>query len=340
MTNHEFLCGGTNGPANSIPFSGVSPGINSGALTIGGSLSYSAGGVINANQLGGVSLSSLPSGLLRVANGSGAPGTASASDVVSALAFTPENVANKGVAGGYAALDSSARMPPGQMPAFSGDVTFSGTAATVNAIQGRAVASTAPGANQVLQWNGSQWAPATAAGSVASVFGRTGGVTASAGDYNFAQISGIAAPSQLPGAAGWSGTLGNFTVGPGAGGSGNGSNNTAIGYGNLTANTTGYQNIAIGQNALQANKPTGSQNVAVGSLAMIANTTGSYYSAVGENALGNNTTGYDNFAFGLRALYQNTTGYNNSAFGIDSVGINRTGYRNSGYGTDSRAPGT
>jgi hypothetical protein len=131
-------------------------------------------------------------------------------------------------------------------------------------------------------------------------------VTASTGDYSFGQISGAAAAAQLPGAASWSGTLGNFTIGPGVSGFGNGSNNVAVGYGNLTANTTGYQNIGIGQNALAANT-TGSQNVAVGSLAMAANTTGSYNTAVGENALGNNTTGYDNFAFGLRALYQNTT---------------------------------
>jgi hypothetical protein len=382
VTTHEFSCGNTGGSAGNVAFGGVGSGTNANTLFIGGSLSYTSAGQVNANQLSGVSLAGLSTGLLKITTGSGAPSVAAAPDVTAALGFTPENAANKGaasgyaplnsgalvplanlpaipysqttgvqgalgytaenaankgVASGYAGLDSSAHLAASQMPVLTGDVSNSGLAATVKALQGRAVASTAPAANQVLQWNGSQWTPATfGGGSVTSVFGRTGAVTASTGDYSFGQISGAAAAAQLPGAASWSGTLGNFTIGPGVSGFGNGSNNVAVGYGNLTANTTGYQNIGIGQNALAANT-TGSQNVAVGSLAMAANTTGSYNTAVGENALGNNTTGYDNFAFGLRALYQNTTGYNNAAFGIDSVGINTTGYRNSGFGTDSCA---
>ena len=425
---HAFLCGNTGSAVGSVGFSGVAGGTNANGLLIGGSLGYVGGGQINANQLGGVSLASLATGLLKITAGSGTPSIAASGDVTGALGFTPENTAqkgaangyaplnsisqvpltnlpsipyaqtsgvqatlgftpensanrgaangyaplnsgatvplqnlplipyaqttgtqamlgytaensaNKGAASGYAGLDTTAHLTAGQMPALMGDVSSSGVAATVKGLQGRAVASTAPVSNQVLQWNGSQWAPADAGGggSVSSVFGRSGVVTASSGDYSFGQIGGVTAPAQLPGAAAWSGTLGNFTIGPGAGGSGNGSNNVGVGNGNLTANTTGYQNIAMGQNALTANT-TGSQNVAVGSLAMTANTTGSYNTAVGENALGNNTTGYDNFAFGLRALFQNTTGYNNSAYGIDSVGINTTGYRNSGFGTDSCA---
>jgi hypothetical protein len=49
---------------------------------------------------------------------------------------------------------------------LSGDVTGSGAtaiASTVTALQGRAVATTAPTSNQVLQWSGTQWAPATPA---------------------------------------------------------------------------------------------------------------------------------------------------------------------------------
>ncbi len=46
---------------------------------------------------------------------------------------------------------------------LSGDVSGSGTtsiAATVQGLQGRSVASTAPSSGQVLKWNGSSWAPA------------------------------------------------------------------------------------------------------------------------------------------------------------------------------------
>jgi hypothetical protein len=50
-------------------------------------------------------------------------------------------------------------------------------------------------------------------GAVTSVFGRTGAVTSEAGDYNFGQISGAVASSQLPSAGGdLSGTLTSATV--------------------------------------------------------------------------------------------------------------------------------
>jgi hypothetical protein len=51
------------------------------------------------------------------------------------------------------------------------------------------------------------------AGSVASVFGRTGAVTAQSGDYAFSQLSGTATAAQLPAAGGdLSGTLASATV--------------------------------------------------------------------------------------------------------------------------------
>jgi hypothetical protein len=64
------------------------------------------------------------------------------------------------------------------MPVFAGDVSNSGLAMTVSALQGRGVAGTAPATNQVLMWNGSQWAPAT-------VSGGSGAITATGGTiYN------------------------------------------------------------------------------------------------------------------------------------------------------------
>ena len=67
-----FQCGNTVGSAEaSVSFGGVSAGTNSSALLIGGSLSYTSGGLINANQLGGVTLASLSTGLLKITGGSG-----------------------------------------------------------------------------------------------------------------------------------------------------------------------------------------------------------------------------------------------------------------------------
>jgi len=53
----------------------------------------------------------------------------------------------------------------------------------------------------------------TGASAVVSIFGRTGAVSATAGDYSFAQISGTATIAQIPAAGGdLSGTLSNATV--------------------------------------------------------------------------------------------------------------------------------
>jgi hypothetical protein len=103
-----------------------------------------------------------------------------------------------------------------QVPTHAGDVTGAINATTVAKIQGRAVASTLPTTNQVLAWDGAQWAPATVAGgsgAVSSVYGRTGAVVASTGDYSFSQISGTAAASQMPAQTGdLSGAYSSTTV--------------------------------------------------------------------------------------------------------------------------------
>jgi hypothetical protein len=73
----------------------------------------------------------------------------------------------------------------------------------------------APAPGQVLGWDGLQWTAQTVTISppVSTVFGRTGAITAQAGDYSFAQLSGVAASAQLPGAGGdLSGSLTAATV--------------------------------------------------------------------------------------------------------------------------------
>ena len=354
LVTHGFLCGDTGGTVGSVAFNGVGSGNNFNALLISGTLNYTGGGQINANQLGGVSLSGLPTGLLKITTGTGVPSVAVSADVTGVLGFTPENQANKGVAGGYAPLDGGARLPASQMPLFTGDIGNTGLATTVVGLQSRAVAGTAPTNGQVLTWNaaGSIWAPATPSGTsdglvnpggtpaANTVLVADGGNSATWDTDTLLFTDGTLSTYHDPTSTGhnvfFGNGAGNRTMTPNGGSAGLASFNVGIGYQALGGLTTGNQNIGVGELALTANTA-GQQNVAVGNLAMAANTTGSYNTAVGENALGNNTTGYDNFAFGLRALYQNTTGYNNAAFGIDSVGINTTGYRNSGFGIDSCA---
>ena len=121
-------------------------------------------------------------------------------------------------AGDYSFPQISGTIASSQLPNAGGDVSGTLTAATVTGLQNRAVAATAPGNGQALVWNStaSAWQPATVSGSggaVASVFGRTGAVTAQAGDYNFGQISGTIGSSQFPNAGGdLSGNLTSATV--------------------------------------------------------------------------------------------------------------------------------
>jgi len=187
---HSFLCGDTGGTVGSVTFGSVQPGTNANGLLVSGTLGYTGGGLINANQLGGVSLATLPTGLLKITTGTGVPSVAASSDVTATLGFTPENSSNRGVVGGYAPLDGNGRLPAAQMPTLTGDVGNSGLATTVVGLQGHAVSNAAPADKQRLAWSASagKWQPA--ADLVTSVFGRTGDVVAQSGDYSFAQIGG------------------------------------------------------------------------------------------------------------------------------------------------------
>jgi hypothetical protein len=105
----------------------------------------------------------------------------------------------------------------GGIPPVGGDLSGNAAAATVTGLQNRPVANTAPSSGQALLWNStsSTWQPGTvtSGGAIASVFGRTGAVTALTGDYTFGQIAGTVGNTQLPGAGGdLSGTLTAATV--------------------------------------------------------------------------------------------------------------------------------
>ncbi len=97
------------------------------------------------------------------------------------------------------------------------------------------------------------------------------------------------------------------------------------------ANTTGYNNIGLGQSVL-FNNTEGNRNTAVGSTALFSNTTGSYNCAFGNSSMNVNTTGHNNAAFGGGALGGNVGGYYNVAVGSVSLFSNTSGYYNVGIG--------
>ena len=104
--------------------------------------------------------------------------------------------------GDYGFAQISGMVGGSQLPTAAGDLSGPLQAPTVGKIQNRGVSTASPSTGQVLAWDGTQWAPQTLSGAVTSTFGRTGAVTAQAGDYTFAQIGGSVSVGQLPGAGG------------------------------------------------------------------------------------------------------------------------------------------
>ena len=116
-----------------------------------------------------------------------------------------------------------------------------------------------------------------------------------------------------------SGTLTNLT---------SGTNNVALGDDALEATTSGERNVGIGKDAATANT-TGSRNVAVGHQSLLANTVGSRSVAIGHNSLSaqNPTSATDmyNTAVGHEAGAAITTGVSNTALGALTADALTTG---------------
>ena len=106
------------------------------------------------------------------------------------------------------------------------------------------------------------------------------------------------------------------------------------GFSNLSGNSGGIANTAIGNRSLYSNT-TGDFNTATGERSLFFNTTGLENSAYGHFALYSNTTGQSNTATGAQSLNSNTTGLANTATGINSMRFNTTGICNTATGGHS-----
>jgi hypothetical protein len=218
----------------------------------------------------------------------------------------------------------------------------------VDGLQGKPVSPAIPSASQVLQWNGTAWAPATLpaapAGWLLSGNSGTNPATHFIGttdnqDLVFKRNNILAGMITFNNQAFGINALFSNTTGFSNTASGyyalrsntTGSWNTATGYNALVNNTIGSYNTAAGRNVLSFNT-TGSHNTATGNAAMHYNNTGENNTATGSGALVANTTGSDNTAAGNNALENNTTGFQNSAIGINTLTSNTTGSYNTAIG--------
>ena len=94
----------------------------------------------------------------------------------------------------------------------------------------------------------------------------------------------------------------------------------------------GTGNIALGSGAMGIALTTGTDNVAIGENALDAVTTGSNNTAVGDNAAGATTTGGNNTAIGSNALLVNTTGSGKVSIGDYTLEANTTAAYNTALG--------
>jgi hypothetical protein len=88
----------------------------------------------------------------------------------------------------------------------AGDLSGSSTSQTVIGIEGRAVSSTAPSANQVLTWNGTSWVPENTGSGITAINGLSNGTTSIVG------AGGITISTSSPNVITISGTSGSITI--------------------------------------------------------------------------------------------------------------------------------
>ena len=165
------------------------------AISVSGSLSYdSVTGVI-----------SYTTPVTSVFGRTGAV-TLQSSDVTGALGFTPENAANKGVANGYASLDSAGKVPSAQLPSFVDDVVEYANTAGFPATGSAGIIYVALDTNKVYRWGSTQYVEISAAP------GSTDAVTEGSTNLYFTTARARASVSSTTGAAGYNSSTGVITI--------------------------------------------------------------------------------------------------------------------------------
>ena len=238
------------------------------------------GGLANPN----VSLTGVPLAPTAVA-GTSSQQIATCAFVANAVAASTAGVSSFNGRTGNVTLQTSdvtavGGLTQNQTITLSGDMTGAGAtsiAATVTGLQGRALAATAPTTNQVLQWSGTQWAPATAAaGGVTSVTagaGLSGGTITTTGTISLTSpvaiaLGGTGATTAPAALANLGGISGNQTITLSGDISGSGTTSIATTLPIVNSNVGTFQGITVNAKGLvtaatNQNYLTGNQSIAI-----------------------------------------------------------------------------
>jgi hypothetical protein len=160
-------------------------------------------------------------------------------------ASAANNVFFAGPSAGGPLPPSFRALSPGDMPAPGGDLSGTYAGATVGKIQGVSVANTAPGAGQLLSYNGSQWVPTTVGSfsGISSISNAAGNITLAPQSSTGSVLinSGTSSSNSSSGAlvvTGGAGITGDLNIGGSFAMFGTGAFSTAIGPVALNGATT------------------------------------------------------------------------------------------------------
>jgi hypothetical protein len=191
-------------PINSPTFTGTVSGITKGMVGLGAvdntsdldkPISTATQTALNAKQPLDADLTSIAAlsgtfGLLKkTANNSYTIDTntyltgITSSDVTTALGYTPENVANKGVNNGYASLDGGGKVPSSQLPSYVDDVIEVSSFATLPSTGETGKIYITLDTNKIYRWSGSVYVEVS---SSATVWGQITGTLSNQTDLQTA----------------------------------------------------------------------------------------------------------------------------------------------------------
>jgi hypothetical protein len=118
------------------------------------SLSFVAGSGAYNNTTGVITI---PTSNSHLTNGAGYITGITSGNVTTALGFTPENAANKGIANGYASLDGGGLVPSTQLPSYVDDVLEFANLAALPATGETGKIYVALDTNKIYRWSGSAY---------------------------------------------------------------------------------------------------------------------------------------------------------------------------------------
>lgn len=118
------------------------------------SLSFVAGSGGYNNSTGVITI---PTNNNQITNGAGYITGITSGNVTTALGFTPENAANKGIANGYASLDGGGLVPSTQLPSYVDDVLEFANLAALPATGETGKIYVALDTNKIYRWSGATY---------------------------------------------------------------------------------------------------------------------------------------------------------------------------------------